>query len=258
MKKKPADWMLYFGRKFIGTPYVGSTLDRADRERLVVKVSGVDCTTFVEQAAALALCAQSGKFTFTVTDATGVAVGDYCFGTGLSTVGLGCKDAAIPKVTQVNGNTITVDIANTGTVSGIIRFTQVPSETVDPNVGFMMKLRITTVATATAAITHVRVETISSAAAQDNYYPLDMFTFELNGLENGSDVTILASGTETVLDNKEDIIGFNYFYNYETPQLVDITIYKQGYFPSYIRNYMLASANASLPVKQTADSTYIE
>lgn len=65
LKKKPADWMLYFGRKFIGTPYVGSTLDRADRERLVVKVSGVDCTTFVEQAAALALCAQSGKFTFT-------------------------------------------------------------------------------------------------------------------------------------------------------------------------------------------------
>ena len=125
----------------------------------------------------------SGQFTFTVTDATGVAVGDYCFGTGLSTVGLGCKDAAIPKVTQVNGNTITVDVANTGTVSGIIRFTQLPSETVDPAVGFKLKWRITTVATATAAITHIRVETLSSDVAKDNYYPLDVVDIEVTALD---------------------------------------------------------------------------
>ena len=124
----------------------------------------------------------SGQFTFTVTNATGVAVGDYCFGTGLSTVGLGCKDAAIPKVSQVNGNTITVDIANTGTVSGIIRFTQLPSEIINPAVGFKLKWRITTVATATAAITHIRVETLSSEVAKDNYYPLDVVDIEVTAL----------------------------------------------------------------------------
>ena len=63
-QKKSSNWLLYFGRKFIGTPYVGGTLDRADREKLVVDVSGVDCTTFVEQSLALALCARAGKFDF--------------------------------------------------------------------------------------------------------------------------------------------------------------------------------------------------
>ena len=124
----------------------------------------------------------SAAYTFTVTDATGVAVGDFCFGTGLSTVGLGCRDAAIPKVTEINGNTITVDVANTGTVSGTIRFTQLPLEVVNPVVGFNIKFRITTIATATTAITHLRVETISSAGSQDNYYPLDVVDVEVTSL----------------------------------------------------------------------------
>ncbi len=64
LKKKPADWMLYFGRKFIGIPYVGGTLDRNTQEKLVVNVREVDCTTFVEEAAALALCAQSHRYDF--------------------------------------------------------------------------------------------------------------------------------------------------------------------------------------------------
>lgn len=126
----------------------------------------------------------SGQYTFTVTDATGVAVGDYCFGTGLSTLGINIKNAAIPKVTQVNGNTITVDVANTGTVSGIIRFNQLPNESdINPAVGFKMKWRITAVLTATAAITYIRADALTSLAAQDNYYVLDTVDVELTTLD---------------------------------------------------------------------------
>lgn len=64
LKSKPANWLLYFGRKFVGTPYVAGTLDRAKSEKLVVNLREVDCTTFVEQAAALARCAREGKTDF--------------------------------------------------------------------------------------------------------------------------------------------------------------------------------------------------
>lgn len=56
LKEKPKSWMLWFGKKFIGVPYVGGTLDRAEEEKLVIKTSELDCTTFVEIVTALTRC----------------------------------------------------------------------------------------------------------------------------------------------------------------------------------------------------------
>lgn len=56
LKEKPKSWMLWFGKKFIGVPYVGGTLDRAEEEKLVVNTSELDCTTFVEIVTALTRC----------------------------------------------------------------------------------------------------------------------------------------------------------------------------------------------------------
>lgn len=39
---------LTVGRRFTGTPYVGKTLEKGDREQLVVDMEGMDCTTFLE------------------------------------------------------------------------------------------------------------------------------------------------------------------------------------------------------------------
>lgn len=47
--------MIFFGQKFIGTPYVAHTLEIGDREQLVVNTRQLDCTTFVETCAALTL-----------------------------------------------------------------------------------------------------------------------------------------------------------------------------------------------------------
>lgn len=64
LKQKPASWLLWSARQFLGRPYVGGTLDRASEERLVVNLHELDCTTFVEQALAIAECASRGETSF--------------------------------------------------------------------------------------------------------------------------------------------------------------------------------------------------
>ena len=51
--------MIHFGRKLIGIPYVAYTLEVNDRERLVVNLRQLDCTTFVENVLCLSLCVQN-------------------------------------------------------------------------------------------------------------------------------------------------------------------------------------------------------
>ena len=68
LKTKPKTWMLYFGKKFLGVPYVAGTLDAAKDERLVINTTQLDCTTYVEMVVALTRCAESKKYTFA----------DYC------------------------------------------------------------------------------------------------------------------------------------------------------------------------------------
>lgn len=62
--RKSEDRMLYFGKKFLGVPYVANTLEKGNREHLIVNLKQLDCTTFVETVAALALCDKENKRTF--------------------------------------------------------------------------------------------------------------------------------------------------------------------------------------------------
>lgn len=56
--------ILYFGKKFLGLPYVAHTLELGDKEHLIVNLHGLDCTTFVETVVALSLCDQQDRRTF--------------------------------------------------------------------------------------------------------------------------------------------------------------------------------------------------
>lgn len=49
---------------FIGTPYVAHTLDREEKEQVVINLEAVDCVTFVENVLALSLSAYSTDFSF--------------------------------------------------------------------------------------------------------------------------------------------------------------------------------------------------
>ncbi len=62
--RKKQNRMLYFGKKFIGVPYVAHTLENGNSEHLIVNLRELDCTTFVENVLALALCDIENKRTF--------------------------------------------------------------------------------------------------------------------------------------------------------------------------------------------------
>lgn len=121
----------------------------------------------------------NGASTFTVTDATGVAVDDYVFGTSIG---------PNAKVTLVVGNTITVDRPNIGTVSGIARFNHLPSETISATTGFKLQIRIKTTTTNATAITSLYWWLSHVAANELVQYPLDTATYTINGLIAGSEV----------------------------------------------------------------------
>lgn len=128
---------------------------------------------------------------------------------------------------------------------------------ISASLGTKLKIKITTTTTNATAITSLYVLTNSSAAAQDNQYPLDIINLTLTGLQTGSDVVVLTAGTETVLSDVNENPTSSYIYQYSSTGNIDIGIFKAGYRPFYIRNYALATTDATLPVAQEADRAYL-
>lgn len=63
--KKPVTTLLLSAAKlFIGTTYVGGTLDKEKEERLTINASELDCTTLVEVSLAMAMTASENKKDF--------------------------------------------------------------------------------------------------------------------------------------------------------------------------------------------------
>lgn len=55
---------LFYGKAFLGKPYVAGSLERQGEERLVVCLDSLDCTTFVETVLALVLTEQEKELTY--------------------------------------------------------------------------------------------------------------------------------------------------------------------------------------------------
>jgi hypothetical protein len=196
----------------------------------------------------------SGSNRITVTDATGVAVGDYVWGTNIGYTA---------KVTIVNPdgdnvNELELDIVNIGTVSGILRFNHLPSETIaNPLVGTPLRIRIKTTTTNTTAISSLYFFTYSDASARAATYALDVNTLTLTGLVAGSDVIVTTSDTNTVVGEVDANAGTSWGFTFSGAQTVDIKVIKAGYVPWVIYDYALSAADASLPVAQTVDRAYV-
>lgn len=60
-QKKGTNLMLYYGKKLCGIPYVAHTLEVNTKEKLVVNMREMDCTTFVETVFALSLTTKDGS-----------------------------------------------------------------------------------------------------------------------------------------------------------------------------------------------------
>jgi hypothetical protein len=82
----------------------------------------------------------------------------------------------------------------------------------------------------------------------------------LTGLVTGSDVVILTASTTTVRESVDahGSTTYVYDYTYAADDYIDVAVYKPGYIPWQTRNYLLANADASLPVSQAADPSYVD
>ena len=62
---KPDDnVIIYFARQLLDIPYVAKTLEKFPKERLIINLTQLDCTTYVENVLALSLCTKNKKYTF--------------------------------------------------------------------------------------------------------------------------------------------------------------------------------------------------
>lgn len=188
----------------------------------------------------------SAAYTFTVTDATGVEVGDYAWGTGVG---------QFARVTNIATNTITVNVANTATVSGVIRFNHLPFETISPSTGFKLKFRLTVITTETVACAFLRIDTISTAAAQAaNLYPLDTNTLTFLNLPVGTEVRI-RQGSYT-LAQQQDVNTGSYVFSHS---LAGKTIRAQFTLPGYDFidiDWTLTATDVSTLVNYSPDPSY--
>jgi hypothetical protein len=65
LSKEPfGDIIAQVGKSFIGTKYEAHSLDRDTNEALVVNLSYLDCTTYIEYVLAISRCIKEGKNTF--------------------------------------------------------------------------------------------------------------------------------------------------------------------------------------------------
>lgn len=193
----------------------------------------------------------NGSTNVTMTDTTGVAAGDYVWGTNIA------PNAKVNSIT--NGTTVVVDLPNIGTVSGVLRFNQLPSESALPSTGAKMKIRVKTTTTNATAITSIYAFTTSTETTRAYQYVLDTASLTITGVLAGSDVVILDAGTTTVLDTGDAIAGTSHTWQYDPGaySLVDIRVYKPGYVMVPFKNVAIDAAGASIPVSQLVDRSYI-
>lgn len=85
----------------------------------------------------------------------------------------------------------------------IINGTNLSAETIDPSIGFKLKFRITcTVANSTNALTYIRLDTVSSLAAQtNNLYPLITVNLKLTGFKLGTRIQLFNIDTDEEIYN---------------------------------------------------------
>jgi hypothetical protein len=65
LSEKPINEVIIeIGKSFLETEYIAHTLEKEGDEKLVINLTGLDCTTFLETALTFARCIKKGKTTF--------------------------------------------------------------------------------------------------------------------------------------------------------------------------------------------------
>ena len=128
-------------------------------------------------------------------------------------------------------------------------------QTIDPAIGFRMKIRITTTTTNTVAITSLIFGTVSTYASQQNLYDLDTNTFTLTNLPSGVEVRI-RQGSKTLSQAQSVTSGYYSFYHALAGKKIRAQMTLPGYTFEDIE-WELTASDVSLPVTYSPDPSYI-
>jgi hypothetical protein len=193
----------------------------------------------------------SGSAIINMTDTTGVAVGDYIYGIG---VGVDAKVQSVDSGIQI---TATVNSVATGS-NRLLEFNYLPNETISPSTGFDFKVSITADTPGkTMVVTYLTIPTTTTAAAQDNLYPLDTNTLTITGLQNPSEVRVFDAGTTTEIGGQETVTSGTFTTQIDagTYPDVDIAILALGFQNTRLLAVDV-TADISIPVQQILDRQY--
>lgn len=192
----------------------------------------------------------NGSTNVTMTSTTGVNVGDYVFGTNIN------GNAKVSSITD--STTIVVDKPNLGTVSGTLRFNQLPNETI-PETGFKLKIKIKTIATNATAITSLYFNTESDHTTRARQYIMDYSTITLTGLKTGTEIRVYkddGGNNGDYIDGIESTSGSTFSFEAESNSTINIMINHLNYLPADIWGYLVEESDVSIPIAQFIDRQY--
>jgi len=197
----------------------------------------------------------SGSATVTMVSTAGIAAGDYVYAPGVK------PDVTVQSIDSATQITLsqTADVTNSNQQ---LIFNRLPTETISASTGFGLKIRITADTPGkTMGLTYITIPTSTTAASQDNLYPLDTVeaNLQLYGLSTGSEIHVYRTSDGLELAGTEGTIGstFDYAYTWTGSDVnVFITVIKVGYQWIRYDNQILGSAGLTIPVFQSIDRNY--
>lgn len=138
--------------------------------------------------------------------------------------------------------------------------TNLSALTLDPAKGVKLKIRITTSATNSAAITSLYMLTNSTLAAQgDNLYPLDTYTLTVAGLQSPSEVRVFdAADPTTEIGGQEDVTTGSFELDVDpvTYPSVHVSVLALGYQNVRYKDVDITGGDVALLVQQQIDRQY--
>lgn len=221
---------------FSGATVVGATVTL----RSTVSLSGmsfINCPTFTQNAATLSDC----SFTGTKVSSAAPGDADNISNSSFTSAGTGyaIEIGGTAADMTLTGNSFTGYASSNGSTGNEAIFVNIASGnmTITISNGDTPSIR-----TAGATVTVTNAKTLT-----------------LTGLVTGSDIVILTAGTTTVLESADAHAGttYDYAYEYVAATSIDVCVYQAGYIPYQTRGYLLPNGDASLPISQVPDPSYV-
>jgi len=165
-------------------------------------------------------------------------------------------------ITNVVGNVITLSANFTSSFTGnFYSMRALPDEVISPSDGFKLRIRIVCARAATTnALTYVRLNTVSTLAAQTSnlYSTENTVQVTLSGLKPNTEVRVYEddAGDNGAYVAGVENSGTSFSFNVLENRTINIMINNLGYLPADIWQFDTGTTNSFVPVSQFIDRQY--